>query len=264
MDAHSGFQHTTLNITVNQTGFSGGFTSLVTIGMIRFAKGDLENGTFEDTSWPDTLAAYEYSYYPCARAYSDWTSVNGTVVPGATQESRLNQTGMGPVVSYTALEKGFPINTTYMINMLDLEAMQSALFTVYGSNAKNADSISFTAGLYNSPNITRTVENIATGMSYRMLWGPNATAVFGEVFAVQTYMRIHWFWLLLTVALEVCTCLFLVSVIIATSRAGQRAWKSSLAPLLYNDVMISSKTEPAGGPGDIDAAGRRSERKNRH
>lgn len=239
LDAHSGFSHTLLNISLNSPLIQDRPENRVTMGMIRFATDDAaSHNATDDTYWQDTLTAYECSYDACARAYSGWTSVNGTVVPGAIQESRLNMTGGGPIVPFTALEKGFPGNTTFMINYFDLEVMSTGLAKVYDPGTDGSNS--FTSALYNSPNITRTVKNIATGMSYRMLSGPNATAVTGEVFAVQTYMRANWPWLSLTTALEVFTCLFLTSVIIATSRARQHAWKSSLAPLLYDNIMIDT------------------------
>ncbi|GJN66284.1 hypothetical protein PLICBS_000301 [Purpureocillium lilacinum] len=159
-DAHNGFGYTLLNVSVkvpdpNQP------QHLVSMAMIRFA----DDARATETQWQDTLTAYECNYDACAKAYF-W----------------------GPVIPFTTLERGFPGNTTYEINLFDLRVMVKALSEVYNPGSPGSDS--FAAALYNSPNLTRTVENIATGMSYRMLSGPNATAVTGEVFAVQTYMRL--------------------------------------------------------------------------
>ncbi|UNI23442.1 hypothetical protein JDV02_009259 [Purpureocillium takamizusanense] len=231
-DAHNGFRYTHLNVSVNATQVPP--TQLITLGMIRFAMDDGGG----NTHWQDTVTAYECGYEVCAKEYSGWRSINGTVRTGTVRESRLNLTGIGPLVPFTTLEKGFPGNTTFEINFLDIQAMTGALMTIFYTKSGSTDSNSFMAGLYNSPDIVRTVDNIATGMSYRMLSGPNTTAVTGEVFAVQTYMRTHWAWLSLTAVLEVLTCLFLIIVIVATNRARQHAWKSSLAPLLYEDATI--------------------------
>lgn len=205
------------------------------MAMIRFA----DDARATETQWQDTLTAYECNYDACAKAYLGWRVANGAVVPGTIQESQLNLTGVGPVIPFTTLERGFPGNTTYEINLFDLRVMVKALSEVYNPGSPGSDS--FAAALYNSPNLTRTVENIATGMSYRMLSGPNATAVTGEVFAVQTYMRTHWAWLSLAATLEVLTILFLLVVIFATSRARQQAWKSSLAPLLYESAILDKQ-----------------------
>lgn len=211
--------------------------NLITMGMIHF-ENDVKNYDVVDQEyWQNTLTAYECSYDLCARAYSNWTSVNGTVMPGTTQESPLHLSGPGLMIPYNAVEEEFPGNRTFTINHFDVDSIISALVTIYGNKDGSAIENSFTVALYNSPNISRTVENIATGMSYRMLSGPNATTVLGGVIAVQTYIRIRWPWLLLMAVLEIFTCLLLTLVIVATSRERQRPWKSSLAPLLHDGVM---------------------------
>lgn len=232
VDAHNGFGHTAINITVNTTSPVPNAPILTNIGIITFGNRDDEPDFEVTTSWQKTLTAYECSYEVSALAYSNWTSVNGTVYPGKLQMSALNITGMGPIFPMQALDDTFPGNRTFELNYYDLNYMAVCL-KIFNSDETGQFS-SYSKALYNSPNLTQTMENIATGMSYRMLSGPNATAVEGEVFAVQTYIHVHWAWLALTVSLLVIACLFFLAVMIQTQTAHQRAWKSSLAPLLYD------------------------------
>ena len=243
VDAHNGFYHTTVNTSVNTTSPDQWAPILSNIGMIWFSNDDLDNNFNVSTSWQDTLTAYECSYEVSAIAYSNWTSVNGTVQPGTLQMSSLNITGMGPIFPMEALDGSFPGNKTFELNYYDLNYMSECL-TIF--DMEDGIPSSYIAALYNSPNITKTMENIATGMSYRMLSGPNATAVEGEVFAVQTYIHVHWAWLTLTVALVLIACIFFITVIIQTQTARQRAWKSSLAPLLYD--LPASAVDKHGKP----------------
>lgn len=114
--------------------------------------------------------------------------------------------------------------------------MATVLATVFHSN--DGDATSFLGGLYKSPDLADTMGNIATGMSYSMLSGPNATQEFGEVLAVQTYIRVRWAWLSLLTVLVSSGGFILVAVIVSTTKARQRAWKSALGPLLYDEDAL--------------------------
>lgn len=232
LDAHSGFGHTTLNASVNLTSPDQFAPILSNVGIIWFSNDDNENNFEISADWQKNLKAYECTYEVCALAYSNWTSVNGTVRPGTLERSALKITGDGPVFPLEALDATFPGNKTFGLNYYDMNFM-SVCLDIFDSS-RNGQASSYNKAVYNSPNLTRTMENIATGMSYRLLSGPNATTVEGEVFAVQTYIHVHWAWLALTVTLLLIACIFLLTVMFQTQTAHQRAWKSSLAPLLYD------------------------------
>lgn len=69
--------------------------------------------------------------------------------------------------------------------------------------------------------------------SNRMLTNPNATTIYGGVFADKTFIRVQWWWFSLSVVLELAAALFLGVVMYRTHKAQQYAWKSSLYPLIY-------------------------------
>ncbi|ROV86895.1 hypothetical protein VMCG_10866 [Cytospora schulzeri] len=202
MDAHGGFRHTNVNIsTSSNEGFASDDPQLISLGLIRFGSSDEENNfDATDTRWQSTMQAYESSFSLCAKVYRGWTTVNGTLVPGRSLESPLNRTDMGPLYPFNATGEAIFGNRTFVINFLDVGLMRSVLTTIFDSS--DGDGPSFMGGLYNSPSLTDTMGRIATGMSYRMLSGPNATQDFGEVLAVQTYIRVQWAWLSLTAVLR--------------------------------------------------------------
>lgn len=240
IDAHNGFFHTTINTTVNNSmdsdwNSNDTTTPLVHLGMISFTKDDLEENMNLDSTWQKTVKAYECRYDLSAYTYSNWTSTNGTLNPGEMALSSLNLTGPGPILPLNVTDEKFPGNKSFEVNYYDMNFMAETLSNIFGYSDTYANA-QYLDALFNSPDLTKTVDNIAKGMSYRMLSGPNATTVQGEVFAMQTYIRVHWAWLSLSGVLLVVACVFFGAVVAETETTRQRAWKSSLAPLLYLDV----------------------------
>lgn len=243
VDAHNGFMHTTINATVSPYDSSSGYNTLTTgfalagVAIIMFADDDLQDNFHISTEWQKTLVAYECTYQLRAYAYVAWTQVNGALQSGQLLSSLLNRKGDGPIIPFEAADASFPGNRTFYINYFDAAFIGMALSILDPSLSGQANF--YLDALYNSANLTRTMAGIATAMSYRMLSGPNATAVEGEVSALQTYIGVHWAWLALVVSLEPLAFAFLVSVMIETGRMNRVAWKSSLAPLLYRDVLTT-------------------------
>jgi hypothetical protein len=231
-DAHNGFYHTRINGTyTNMLYKASDAATLAAVAVVRFDDADLEGNFDVSTKWQATLEAWECEFGIVAYTYAGWASRNGTVHPGRMTASPLNRTSAtGPLVPYEVVDKDFRGNTSAVINyydMINMASMIGDIFTTAGTIA------AFSSALYDSPNLTATAGNIARGMSYRMLAGPNSTEVYGDVYAVRTYMRVHWRWLALMATLVVITVAFFVAVVVQTRLEGQRAWKSSLVPMLF-------------------------------
>jgi len=250
-DPHGGFRHTTINATLNKPLRAPGVDQsiIAELSVIMFDNGDMQNAFGLGSKWQETLKAWQCTYWLRALAFVNWTSVNGTVRPGLMQVSRLNMTRGHYMTNFQALEDGFPGNLSFAINYFDLDNMGNVFRNIFQPQPdRSADFISglyysrYLNALYDSPNLTATIANVATSMSYRMLSGPNATAVYGDVFAVQIYMTVRWAWLALAATLIVLTFSFLLTVVIKTEVAGLRVWKSSLAPLVHGDLSKARDT----------------------
>lgn len=230
------------------------YVMLLNLTILRFDSGyEVEDDwDIHNTSWQNTLQAVQCTHQLCALGYSDWTSVNGTVSPGPLRRSALNGTMSGNLpdevlVVYTTLDTGFPGNQTFVVNLYDrlnfaqvLDQVTSNPNPSYSPDPKQ-DNL-FLDVLYSSPDLNATMNNISTGMSYRMLSGPQAVDVYGDVYAEQTYIHVRWAWLSLTVILVVVAALFLAAVIFATHKTRQPVWKSLLVPLLYADSRFRDTT----------------------
>lgn len=251
--AHTGFGYTYINTSIAEAKSSSA-PSIFTMGVITFDNSDaLAGGTggICDTTWQDTVRAYDCFFDLCAMSYENYTYVDGSIQPGQMRISRLNRTEPGPdsqdLLEYETVDEGFPGNQTYYFNVLDqmqiMESFAEFLNVEWGTEVQTEV---FTAALYNSGNVTGTTSSMAEAMTYRLMQGPNSTMLYGNVTEAKTYIHVQWPWLSLSFVLVVFSVVFLLVTMLVTRAAQQLAWKSSLAPLLYADSRLSPTASGLG------------------
>lgn len=158
---------------------------------------------------------------------------------GSIRTSKLNMTTSGETIVYQTLNETFPGNQTYTVNSFDIDAITSGLANFFDTATYSEYQTNlFTTALYNGGDIPTTAARMAAAMTYRLMQGPNTTAVHGDMLLTETYIHVQWPWLTLMIALAVLAVVFLLVTIVLTRRARQLAWKSSLAPLLYADSTL--------------------------
>ncbi|RYC61420.1 hypothetical protein CHU98_g4801 [Xylaria longipes] len=255
-DAHSGFKHTLTNATAK--GLNTQFAGLgmpVRAGVIRFPDDQADTRLTID-NWMDTMQAYECTISFCGRQYSGWNTTNGTISPGEEQIIKLNNSDVPTADApwYRLLAPLDPAkslgadlaNNSFRINYLDGENIESILMSIFTiSNELPANQQIGASALYSSPDVIATIDNVAKGISYHMMSGPNSTTVHGEVYSTQAYMSVHWPWITPLVVVVVASAFCLIAVILITRKAKQLIWKSSLTPLLLPDVsyMLAGSSE---------------------
>lgn len=248
-----------LNISLGSTTSGGdagvdGTPGINSISIVRFDKED-ENTNSEDPGnprkWADTMTAYECKFELCAWSFGDWAMTNGILVNGTTTQSPVASDGRvltsddfdaaGAKTSrvYTATYPDFLGNKTFEINPVDQQAMELTLSTIwYTGEASNGVPYFWNSAYLAGPNISQTLQNMATGITYNMMSGPSATLSRGLLLETQTFIKVRWEWLSLSV-ITVSSSIALLSITIwKTCAAHQRAWKSSLVPLLYADSTM--------------------------
>lgn len=212
---------------------------------------DAENGF--DSKWMDALRAYECMFSFCANVLSDWAITNGTLRPGSTSTSPLTllsakKEGYAGHSTFTVPDGNkFPGNKTFVTNFIDQTGIFNALFNVL---APSTSRDGLTSGmtienaliqvLFTRPDVTITLQNMATGLSNVMMSGPKSELVSGTAYGDEVYIQVNWPWLALSIALEVIVGAFLASTVYQTHRAGQYAWKSSLIPLIEGQHLRST------------------------
>ncbi|KAL2275239.1 hypothetical protein FJTKL_02183 [Diaporthe vaccinii] len=178
------------------------------ISIVRFDNDD-ENTDYEDPDqpekWAETMTAYECKFELCAWSFGDWGMTNGFLVNGTTAQSPVVSDGtvltsddFGPEGAktsriYTATDPDFLGNGTFEINPLGQQAMELTLSTIWHSGESNNGVPYFWNSAYLAgPNISQTLQNMATGITYNMMSGPSATVSRGALLETQTFMRVRW------------------------------------------------------------------------
>lgn len=221
-----------MNISLTAAPVNTSYTDLLDIAFVHF----IQNLTSDNyTAWQATMTAYECSFNLCAWSFSNWSYVNGILQTGRTSQSLLNHTSgeddpdFESYIHYQTLDPSFPANQTYTILNLDRDSMRSNFEILVETDY-------FVNSLYESNDDVPTgLDNLATGTTYNMMSGPNATQTLGLVTQYQTYIHVQWPWLSLSVALVVASIVLLAMTIFKTEKANLYAWKSSLEPLIFAD-----------------------------
>lgn len=217
------------------------YTDLLDIAFVHFVQ-DAASDNF--TQWQETMASYECSFDLCAWSFSNWSYTNGILQPGSTIQSLLNHTSgedsksWQSYLNYEALDPNFPANENYTILNFDRGSIRGNFEQLFETNY-------FVNSLYQmNDDVPTGLDNLATGTTYNMMSGPNATQALGLVTKYQTYIHVQWPWLSLSIALVVVSVILLAMTIYRTRKAHVHPWKSSLGPLIFAD---SSRIALKGG-----------------
>lgn len=192
------------------------------------------------------MKSYECSFNLCAWSFSNWSYVNGILNTGATSQSTLNHTSgegslsWGSYLNYEALDPYFLTNLIYTILNFDRDSMQSNFDELFVTSY-------FVNSLYESTDdVPAALNNLATGTTYKMMSGPNATQALGLVTEYQIYIHVQWPWLSLSIALVLIAVMLLVMTIVKTQNANLHPWKSSLYPLIFADSSRANREDRGG------------------
>lgn len=219
------------------------------MGMVTFNNSDMlyMSANACDTSWQDTVTVYQCFWDLCAMSYENYTYVNGALRNGVFRSSPMNSTIAEsiPTNSIAPLDKSFPGNHSYYFSSTDSLNIADGLIDIFGQDI-------IKSALYNSGNVSRSMEYAGEAISYRFMQGPNSTVLYGNVTEVETHIHVQWQWLSLTFVLVFVSAVFLFATMYITHKAHQHAWKSSLAPLLYADSQLSPNGARLGRDWTID------------
>jgi hypothetical protein len=163
------------------------------------------------------------------------TVVNGTFNPGISQDYELygiaNPFDETFWVSFSVSNETttLPGNTTFSISPTDNSGIMSFLSGIFSSSLQDA----YGLALYNSTNLTQTLEAISTSMTYAFGQAPSSAKLPGRTITTEQYVRVHWVWICVPVAEVIMGIAFFAATLVHTWRRGVAAWKSSaIVPLL--------------------------------
>ena len=186
--------------------------------------------------------AWECSLKWCAKAYFNASVLNGILTADPQREVPLvvmdpTSESLYHVVPNTT--DRFFADQNYSIGASDSADTMSYLSELFTTDlfSQGFDSESSGPGisyaLFKSNNISATMNNVASSMTDYIRYAQNTTNVYGEAFESQTYIVVHWQWLIMPLSLVVCTIILLAASITYNRRRGALLWKSSTLPLLF-------------------------------
>lgn len=200
----------------------------------------------DGTEWMKTMTAHQCVFELCAWSFTNWSHLDGTLQEGPVAQSKLRspigvvQPDLWPEGPFVleASDPDFPGSNAFEVGQNDRTTMINMFYMIlyYTDGAASY----FINSLYLAdPDIPRTLDAIAKGITYNMMDGPNSTISQGQVFKTETFIRVRWEWLILSIFTVVGSVALLAATILKTCTMQQRAWKSSLVPLLYADLTIT-------------------------
>lgn len=226
------------------------FPKLYSFDFVRFRTFESTGGsltTNPGTEWVDTMTAYECVFELSAHSFANWSHVDGRLQEGSVAQSNLLFPFDGKKRVYETttelfvletIDAGFPGNQTLSITPRERTAIMETFAVILGceGEAVNANTYLENSLYLVDPDIPRTFDAMSRGITYNMMDGPNATISQGQVYKTQTFITVRWEWIILSIVTVTGSLALLAATIVKTCTMNQRAWKSSLAPLLYADV----------------------------
>lgn len=224
---------TTLNAT-GIPGKSGGYGNisdvLVDVGIVRYS-GNIEK--------PEAL---EYRLSWCAKRFSNIEVINGTMSTPSIRSWPLEspktfyQAGPISLNAFTVPDNATDFdgpNRTFTVNAYDHIYLGRWLATQF-FETESQDTVA--RALYLQPNISQTIENIATSMTNQIREGRNTTAVEGIASRQETFIQVNWDWLILPGIVVLMGAMLLAASMFLSRGKTEELWKNSVLATLYMNV----------------------------
>lgn len=144
------------------------------------------------------------------------------LVPNATADSQDGREALPPFK-----------NSTFLLSRSDDTALKEFLANVIkvGNPA-----IMIGNALEYPANMTSLIINTTDSMTNAVRTGRNATRAQGTIWDPGTYIVVQWPWLILPILLILFSTLFLVIVMLFTSKRNMPLWKSALLPFIFHGL----------------------------
>lgn len=197
----------------------------------------------------------ECSLNLCAQTFQNTSITNGTFSAGPITETSLTGGKLSKnngerewlfQLNTTTSPAAFPGNSTIIVNSLDFQLLAEYVEETFTS----PDDTAFGNALRSSPNMTETIANISTSITYAIGASKFANQTLGFAVTTEQYIHVRWAWIAPPIAIVVMGAVFLILTIVHTMRAGVTSWKSSsILPLFAHlDGWDEDGLRAAAGP----------------
>lgn len=202
---------------------------------------------------PEGALAIECSMFYCIGKYA--ASVTGGIAEQHLLASWRNDSArldtktdliLNPPTSFSNESGTEPFRVTHLAAVA-LNSFMSETFTGSGgiNNSGSAFSSDVMQALYDTSNLTRRIENLATSMTNSIRGQDDNVSgpAYGTAWTSETYLHVRWAWLAFPATLILLASCFLLGVILETSYRDILVWKSSNIALLFHgrSLRLSSR-----------------------
>lgn len=187
-------------------------------------------------NYPSTLAnktLTECHLNVCRKTLFDTRLMNGSIHTQRTEEATIDPSIFYYVdPNYYSDSKGLTAYSENVIKEVPLATYLSALFTIQQTSANNpVQDI-----LWNTTDIPGKMLNVSVSLTNAMSTVNLMTASNGLVYQAMTHIHVRWAWLVLPIVVVLMANIFLLVLILQSSRHRMQPWKSSLYPLIFFKV----------------------------
>lgn len=112
----------------------------------------------------------------------------------------------------------------------------TAVFTTSAGYQGDSDRNSVAEWLNRAESISKIMDDVAGSMT-NALRNANATAVKGTSQQRETYIKVHWLWMILPASLILLSILFLAATMVFATEKSQAVWKTSSVATLFHGLQ---------------------------
>ncbi|KAL8923219.1 MAG: hypothetical protein Q9172_003238 [Xanthocarpia lactea] len=203
---------------------------------------------------PDDALAVECSLYYCIGKYAasvtDGIIEQNLLASWRNDSARLDTKSdliLNPPASFSNKSGTEPFRITHLAAVA-LNSFMSKTFT--GSGGINSSGSAFSSdvmhALYDTSNLTKRIENLATSMTNSIRGQDDNVSgpAYGVAWTSETYVHVRWGWLAFPATLILLATCFLLGVILETSYRDILVWKTSNIALLFHgrSLRLSSQS----------------------
>lgn len=210
------------------------------------------------------LQVYDCSLRFCGKTYASLTFTNGTYTEAAPIEWDFASIGPEWTTSSNQPYRTFtpPVNLfnstgnytgNWTVNLLDWDAISTYISQLLTTPSNtNTNDASFDKSInqavwnlmYSSPDLPKTISNIATSMTNAIRNSEQGTTFAGTAFRDQIKIHVSWPWIILPVTVILGGNLLLLVTIVQSRRTRMPLWRSSSLAILYHGFESFDRSEP--------------------
>ncbi|CAG8159618.1 unnamed protein product [Penicillium salamii] len=105
------------------------------------------------------------------------------------------------------------------------------------ANGESSSGVGIAAILYSNNNISDSLQHMDESMTDTIRTNSSNTRVGGDAYRTETYVKVHWPWIIFPIALPFFATILLV-VVVLENRDQDVLWKSSVFPLLMSELKL--------------------------